>query len=584
MLALLTTSTASGCTAVPYCEYYNCENLGGDSTFDATSSAGSSDGETTGDTIGEGSDSTGSDSTGADGPPEPTNLQLTLSQVKQFDFSWSVENGADHYGLYWSPDGEMANFAPVQLGITADSVSITVPLHLQPNSSYRLKSCNAIDECADSAPLPVMGSMIEAVGYFKASNTTAADRFGSSVALDEAGMTFVVGAPNEDGGANESGAVYVFKREGAIWTFRDRIKALDPQAGALFGTSVALSKDGTILAVGAMSDDDLAQDSGAVYVFVRLDDVWTQVTKIKANNAGTNDQFGRRIDMSTDGDTIVVSAWNEDSLFEGVFNGAGIASVDDSVQSAGAIYVFGRMGNTWPQTAYLKAPVSSQSEYLGTSVAISGNGAVIAAGAYGYGGNAGAIYTYVLTANQWGQGDMPTTLPAPNDFLGWSVALDDSGSMLAVGASGMNGIGAVHTFARVGPDWGEDVVVEAPNSDSGDQFGRSVALSGDGNLLAVGADAEDGSSAGINGELSLNDAMSAGAVYLFTRVGAAWSEPVYIKAPTSDAGDGFGAAVVLSDNGETLAVGAALEDSNATLMGGDQTNDGASNAGASYLY
>lgn len=132
--------------------------------------------------------------------------------------------------------------------------------------------------------------------------------------------------------------------------------------------------------------------------------------------------------------------------------------------------------------------------------------------------------------------------------------------------------------------WSQQAYIKAPNTDAGDLFGISVALSGNGNILALGASAEDSNATGIDGSQADDSAGGAGAVYVLTRDGmGTWSHQAYVKAPNTDAGDSF-TVVALSGDGNTLAVGATLEDSNATgLAVGDQANDSAANAGAVYL-
>ena len=128
--------------------------------------------------------------------------------------------------------------------------------------------------------------------------------------------------------------------------------------------------------------------------------------------------------------------------------------------------------------------------------------------------------------------------------------------------------------------------VKASNSEGGDLFGGSVALSGD--TLAVGAIGEDSCADGIGGDETNNDCsaglgpFSTGAVYVFTRTGGVWSQQAYVKASNSEGLDGFGHSVALS--GDTLAVGASLEASCADGIGGDQADNTCFHAGAVYVY
>jgi len=125
--------------------------------------------------------------------------------------------------------------------------------------------------------------------------------------------------------------------------------------------------------------------------------------------------------------------------------------------------------------------------------------------------------------------------------------------------------------------------IKASNTDAGDFFGTSVALSDDGNTLAVGAFFEENFFSGINGDQSNNGALNSGAVYVFTRTGDVWSQEAYVKASNTGAGDFFGRTVSLSGSGITLAVGAPEEDSNAVGVNGDQTNNSALDSGAVFV-
>ena len=124
--------------------------------------------------------------------------------------------------------------------------------------------------------------------------------------------------------------------------------------------------------------------------------------------------------------------------------------------------------------------------------------------------------------------------------------------------------------------------LQANNSDSEDYFGFSVDLSGDGNTLAVGAYLEDASSTGVNG-VQNNNSSATGAVYLYRRMGGAWSQQAYIKASNAGSNDQFGWSVRLNDDGNTLAVGATREDGSATGVNGAQ-NDNTNDSGAVYVF
>jgi hypothetical protein len=146
--------------------------------------------------------------------------------------------------------------------------------------------------------------------------------------------------------------------------------------------------------------------------------------------------------------------------------------------------------------------------------------------------------------------------------------------------SSMSSAGAVYVFTRSGTTWSQQAYIKASNTGSGDTFGVSISVSGD--ILAVGAQGEDSSAKGVNGNQGNNAAANAGAVYTFIRSGTAWSQKAYIKASNTDSTDGFGDSVSLS--GETLAVGASGEASTATGVNGNQANNTAARSGAVYIF
>lgn len=135
-------------------------------------------------------------------------------------------------------------------------------------------------------------------------------------------------------------------------------------------------------------------------------------------------------------------------------------------------------------------------------------------------------------------------------------------------------------FDRGGSALDQVVYGKASNPGTGDGLGYSVALSG--NTLAVGAYFESSAAVGVDGDQDNDDASHAGAVYVFVRSGATWSQQAYLKASNTGSGDNFGRAIALS--GDTLVVGAPQEASAATGVGGNQADNTAAGAGAVYVF
>ncbi len=508
----------------------------------------------------------------------------------------------------------------------------------------------------------------EVISYVKASNTGAWDYFGVSLSFSGDGNTLAVGAHREDSKAGgvggdqtndeaeesgwfsgignwigeqfsgsdqendealNSGAVYVFVRDTeGTWSQQAYLKASNTGAEDRFGYSLSFSGDGNSLAVGAYREDSKAggvggdqtnneaEDSGAVYVFVRdTEGTWSQQAYLKASNTGAWDQFGYSLSFSGDGNTLAVGAYREDSKAGGV----GGDQTNNEAEDSGAVYVFVRdTEGTWSQQAYLKASNTGVRDWFGYSLSFSGDGNSLAVGAYredskagGVGGDqtnneaedSGAVYVFVRdTEGTWSQ---QAYLKASNtgvrDWFGYSLSFSGDGNSLAVGAyredskaGGVGGdqsnddardSGAVYVFVRDERTWSQQAYLKASNTGAWDQFGYSLSFSGDGNSLAVGAYREDSKAGGVGGDQSNDDARDSGAVYVFVRdTEGTWSQQAYLKASNTGVRDWFGYSLSFSGDGNSLAVGAHGEDSNARGVGGNQTNDGAQNSGAVYVY
>ena len=281
----------------------------------------------------------------------------------------------------------------------------------------------------------------------------------------------------------------------------------------------------------------LVNDRGASYP-ITVDPI-AQQAYLKASNTGGGDQFGFSVAVS--GDTAVVGAIGEDS------NGTGVnppSQANNSASGSGAAYVFERTGGVWSQQAYLKASNTGAVDVFGSSVAVSGDTAVV--GARGEDSN--------------GTGVNPP-----------SQANNSAASS-----------GAAYVFERTGGVWSQQAYLKASNTGANDRFGHSVAVSGD--TAVVGAHFEDSNGTGVNPPSQANNSAGAsGAAYVFERTGGVWSQQAYLKASNTDASDLFGISVAVS--GDTAVVGARREDSNGTGVNPpSQANNSAGDSGAAYVF
>jgi hypothetical protein len=384
--------------------------------------------------------------------------------------------------------------------------------------------------------------------YVKASNPETGDLFGSSIALS--GDTLVVGAPQEDStsrgvngaqdnnGAPESGAAYVFTRANGGWSQQAYLKASNPAVNDFFGSSVALFGD--TLVVGAPGEDsmtsgingdqnnDTETNSGAVYVFTRANGVWSQQAYVKASRPQAFDAFGSSVALSRN--TLAVGALGEDS------NSADNPFNNDATDS-GAVYVYTRTQQTWAFNAYLKASNPEAGDHFGFSMSLD------------------------------------------RDTLAVGAIDEDSNATGVNGAQENNGVGnsgAVYIVTRQNNAWTQQAYVKASNPGINDNFGYSVSIVGD--TLAVGAVGEDSALRGIN-QAPDNDAKpQSGSAYVFMRDNNTWTPHAYLKASNTDQFDSFGGAVSIA--GDTLAIGGYEEAS----ADGTQENNNAVGTGAVYIF
>ena len=471
--------------------------------------------------------------------------------------------------------------------------------------------------------------------YLKASNPDAEDGFGSRIALSADGHTLAIGAAAEESGAtgidgdesdnsaHDCGAVYVFRYSGSAWHQEAYLKASNAEAYDTFGWSLSLSADGNTLAVGAPGERGNATgingdesnndewDSGAAYVFRFSETAWRQEAYIKASNTDWGHRFGSAVALSADANTLAVGAPDEASNAVGIDGN----QLDTSARGAGAVYVFRYAGSTWGQQAYVKASNTDAWDGFGIALALSADGNTLAVGAkwedsnaVGVGGDpfdnsavaSGAVYVFGYSGSAWTQ---QAYLKASNaeagDTFGVSLALSADGETLAVGAnresSGATGVGgdpfddsatrsgAAYVFRHSGSAWSQEAYVKASNTGAEDGFGTRVALSSDGNTLAVGAQGESSNATGIGGDELDNSALNSGAVYVLRRSASTWTQHAYVKASNTEAGDEFGVPLALSADGSELVAGAPLESSAAEGVGGDQFDNSAPMSGAAYV-
>ena len=374
------------------------------------------------------------------------------------------------------------------------------------------------------------------------------DRSGYSVALSSNGSRVAIGAFNNDGDNGvDSGQVRIYDLAAGTWT---KVGAdIDGEAENDFsGYSVALSSNGSRVAIGARSNDgDTGVDSGHVRIYDLVEGAWIQVGEdIDGEAAG--DFSGWSVALSSNGSRVAIGARYNDG--------------DNGVYS-GHVRIYDLVDGAWIQVGE-DIDGEAADDFSGQSVALSSNGSRVAIGAIfnrgngGVGSYAGHVRIYDLVDGTWTKVGSDIDGEAAGDFSGQTVALSSNGSRVAIGApdnDGDNGVdsGHVRIYDLVDGAWtkvGSDIDGEA----AGDLSGQSVALSSDGSLVAIGATGNDG-----NGD-------RAGHVRIYDLVDGTWTE-VGSGIDGQATNDNAGFSVALSGDGSRVAIGAPYNDGNGNDAG-----------------
>lgn len=440
-------------------------------------------------------------------------VKVEAQNPKVLTFQWSAVEGATSYKLY---KRDVATGGVTKIGgdLTSPQATDEIGVHVHDwiNNYYYVEACNSGGCAQQSSLIFTATEMIKAIGYFKASNTEANDLFGWSIALSADGTTLAVGAPAEDSKA--------------------------------------------IGANGEQSNND-STNAGAVYVFFKENGIWKQQAYLKASNTEQpnlnpyrtlpNDRFGYKVSLSDDGNTLAVSALLEDSPSYGIncnqdnyeTTNYGSSDASSSVNpsddligandlNVGAVYIFSRSGSDWSQDAYVKPVFSTLHAFsrplvelrFGETMTLSGDGKTLAVG-------------------------------ATSDFIARSGVYNFSNSNSS--SSTTSSISACLEF------------YPSSSSSSSTSSSRSVSSSSSSKSSTTSSSSSSTS--------SYKGGSGSGAVYMFRRKENGWDEEAHVKASNAQEGDSFGSSITLSIDGNTMAVGAIGDDSNAKGVNGDQSNN-----------
>lgn len=333
--------------------------------------------------------------------------------------------------------------------------------------------------------------------------------------------------------------------------------ASDRATSDQFGSSVAVS--GNYAAVG----NNPADSTGAVYLYIRSNDAWSQVQKITASDVAANDHFGYAVALCNDYLVVGAPGESEDPLG------------GNSLSAAGSAYLFRNDAGTWSKVQKMVASDRTVDAHFGKSVSISGNDLLI--GAPNEDSNTGAAYLFKMTDGVWSQTQKITASDKnAGDHFGNSVSISGKALLVsavdededAAGSNTLTSAGSAYLFKNTNGTWSQSQKLIASDRAENDRIGSCVSLSG--GYAVVGAVDEDEDAAGAN------TAVSAGSAYVFKNNAGTWSQVQKIVAADRASNDRFGSSVSIS--GHFILIGAANEDEDARGL------NTLSSAGSAYLF
>lgn len=370
--------------------------------------------------------------------------------------------------------------------------------------------------------------------------------------------TMVLGAWE---GIGRPGAAYVYTREDNgtpgsavddVWSEQAKLTVHTGAERDGFGISTAIDQD--TIVVGAFHDPTVL-GTGAAYVFVRndngtsidqTDDSWIQQARLTASDASVYDRFGRSVAIQ--GDTIVVGADFEDCR----------ASI---YANCGSAYVFVRddsgtphdlLDDAWTQLAKLTPNTRNVLDSFGANVDIDGD-TIVVGSQHRYVWGTSSAYAFVrddngtpnsLVDDSWSQqAKLNGSSQTPGDLFSQTVSIE--GNTVVLGAplddDAGDGAGAAYVFQRGGTNWFEQAKLTGNDTSAVDIFGFDVDI--DDGTIVVGAHSDDA---------------GAGAIYVFSQVGATWIQAQKLIASDRQPDDQLGHSVAI--DGDTIVAGAQVTD------------------------
>lgn len=386
-----------------------------------------------------------------------------------------------------------------------------------------------------------------------ANDTRGADEFGYSVAIK--GDYIVVGAPKNDFDTSNSnyvdraGAAYIFKLVSGEWIQVKKMVSDYRNLAGSFGFSVSISEN--FILVGSHNEDfdvngnDSILNAGLAYMYELNSGQWVFNSKIESEDRETYGTFGFSVDLTDEYAMIGAPAENYDT------------NSNNSLNSAGAVYIFKNNSGTWIRIIKLVPSDRASFDYFGTSVAIDSANAVV--GTF-KNLNAGAAYVFKLSSGRWiPDVKLLAKVRAAGDYFSYSVDIDKETIVIgayqedqdSADANTMNNAGSAYIFKKnTNGIWQQIKKLCSHDRFANDNFAQGVAIYQ--NIVICGAPNSDKDTA------STNFVSNAGSAYFFTLKNGNWEQDQKVVSNDFAIRDYFGFSV--SMNGKYAISGSPFED------------------------
>ena len=320
-----------------------------------------------------------------------------------------------------------------------------------------------------------------------ADDAAANDLFGQSAAIS--GNRIVIGALRGDApSAADSGSAYVFVRNGNSWSQEAELLASDATSGDEFGRSVDI--DGDTVIVGARLNDTVDTNAGAVYIFDRIGNSWTETTKLTPSDLGAGDQIG--FDVAIDGHTAAITAHGYDTT---------PTESPANTSATGAAYIFRRDSGGWSEQAKLIANDAAANDQMGYAIDIRGDNVIV--GAPLDNSSAGSAYVFNWDGSSWTEEDrLSASDGAAGDQFGREVEIENDtilvGAYLADdGATSTSEAGKAYYYSLSAGSWSQQgSAITASDAGASEAFTIGMALGENYSIIGAYADDDNFSNAG----------------------------------------------------------------------------------------